>query len=248
MVAAVSMVKDEADIVAVTVGHMARQVDLVIVADNGSTDETRQILDRLGVKVVIDPEPGYYQSRKMSALALAAAEQGADWVVPFDADEVWTAQGGHIATELEALPPEAMVAEADVFDHVATGGPGLSPWRRPEQLPLRKVACRPRPEMRIAQGNQGVSYPDDPHPLSVTGLLEVRHFPHRSPEQMIRKARNGAAAYAASDLSPKYGAHWRQWGELSDEQLREVFFEHYFSADPEADGLAYDPKPWTSRS
>lgn len=60
---------------------------------------------------------------------------------------------------------------------------------------------------------------------------------------MIRKARNGAAAYAATDLPETTGAHWRQWGTLSDEQLREVFFEHYFSGDPEADGLVFDPWP-----
>lgn len=247
MVAAVCMVKDEADIVEVTVGHMTRQVDYVLVADNGSTDGTRDILEGLGVEVIDDPEPGYFQSRKMTALALQAAAAGAEWVVPFDADEFWAVKEGRIADVLSELPPEAKVAEAGVLDHVATDGPGLSPWRRAEVLPLRKVACRPHPDLKIAQGNHHAIYRGDPHPLTVTGLLEIRHWPHRSPEQMIRKARNGAAAYAATNLNESYGAHWRQWGTLTDEQLREVFFEHYHSADPEADGLIYDP-PWTPRS
>ena len=242
MIAAVSMVKDEADIVATTVGHMLGQVDHVIVADNGSTDGTREILEQLGAEVVDDPEPGYFQSRKMTNLACRALAAGAEWVIPFDADEVWVTEG-RLAPALAALPPEALIAEASVYDHVATHAPGLSPWRRAEVLPLRKVACRPRYGFEIAQGNHAAHYPGEPHPLTVTGLLEVHHYPHRSPEQMIRKARNGAAAYAATDLPETTGAHWRQWGTLSDDQLREVFFEHYFSGDPEADGLVFDPWP-----
>lgn len=240
MVAAVCMCKDEADIVAVTVGHMARQVDHVLVADNGSTDGTREILEGLGVEVIDDPEPGYFQSRKMTALAQRV---DADWVVPFDADEVWGAGDGRIADVLDELPVEAMIAEATVLDHVATDEPGLSPWRRSEILPLRKAAVRRHPDLTIAQGNHGATFGEMAHPLVATGALSVHHFPHRSPEQMIRKARNGAAAYAATDLPEDLGAHWRQWGRLTDAQIREVFFEHYFSADPAADGLVYDPKP-----
>jgi hypothetical protein len=40
-VVAVSMVRDEEDIVGATVAHMRSQVDHVIVADNLSTDRTR---------------------------------------------------------------------------------------------------------------------------------------------------------------------------------------------------------------
>jgi hypothetical protein len=247
MVAAVSMVKDEADVVELTVGRMARSVDVVLVADNGSTDATRAILEEIeNVLVVDDAETGYFQSRKMTRLALqAAATFGAEWVIPFDADEVWLpTQGARIADLLDGMPEEALIAEAVVLDHVATPGDHvLSPWRRSEVLPLRKVAVRVRPDLTIHQGNHAATFESAARPLTVTGQLEVRHFPHRSAEQMIRKARNGAAAYAATNLPADVGAHWRQWGELTDEQLREVFHEFYFSADPEADGLVYDPCP-----
>lgn len=240
---AVAMVKDEIDVVAATVGRMVEQVDRVIVADNGSTDGTREALEALDVDVCDDREVGYFQSRKMTALAMRAYCRGADWIVPFDADEVWIASEGRVADVLEQLPDEALICEAAVLDHVAVQGePGpFSPWRRAEALPLRKVAVRAREDLTIEQGNHGASFEGVPHPLRATGLLEVRHFPYRSPEQMIRKARNGARAYAATDLPADVGAHWRGYGELSDDQLREVFETYFSTADPKADGLIFAP-------
>lgn len=237
---AVTMCKDEADVIAETVGWMIGQVDRVIVADNGSTDGTREILEGLDVELIDDHEPGYFQSAKMTGLAMRALAQGAEWVVPFDADEVWIAEG-RIANALAELPNEAMICEATVLDHVAVEGEVLSPWRRPETLPLRKVACRARADLTIEQGNHGATYEFVRCPLRATDLLEIRHFPYRSAEQMIRKARNGAAAYAATDLPEDVGAHWRDYGKLTDEQLAEVFAEYFSSSDPLADGLVYDP-------
>lgn len=249
MVAAVSMCKDEADVVAASVRLMAAQVDFLIVADNGSTDGTREILDALAeahrLIVLDDPEVGYFQSRKMSALARLAAEQGADWVIPFDQDEVWYSPFGRIADVLEQH--DGAVARAAVYDHVATGADADEPdpvarmgWRRREPNPLYKVACRPVLPVTIAQGNHGASYDTS----VADGLLVVRHFPYRSPAQMIRKARNGAAAYAATDLPEHEGQHWRDYGRLSDEQIADTFRRFFWSADPGSDRtLILDPCP-----
>lgn len=241
---AIAMVKDERDIIRSTVARMMCQVDRVIVADNGSTDGTREILDRFDIDVIDDPEPGYYQSVKMSNLARMAMEDGADFLVPFDADEVWITANCNrrIADVFAELPPEAMIADAAVLDHVAIiGDPCMSEWRRPEVLPLRKVACRAAEGLTIEQGNHGARYEGIRHPLRVSGLLEVRHFPYRSPEQMIRKARNGAAAYAATDLPESVGAHWRGYGNLTDEQITATFNRYFATSDPKADGLVHDP-------
>lgn len=251
-VVAVSMVRDEADIVAATVAHMCGQVDAVIVADNNSTDGTRDILDDLPVTVIDDPDPAYYQSRKMTALAeRARTEFGADWVVPFDADEWWYSPFGRIADVLEAQ--SCWVAGADLYDHVATGhDPDLEDptkrigWRRRDAAPLQKVACRPGPDLTIEQGNHDATY--DVPADRIDGLLVVRHFPYRSPEQMARKARNGAEAYAATDLPEDAGAHWRAYHQLmvahGDEAIHDVFRMWFWTADPTTDPtLIYDPAP-----
>jgi glycosyltransferase involved in cell wall biosynthesis len=248
-VAAVTMVKDEADIIASTVGHMAGQVDMVIVADNGSTDGTRDILDGLDVIVIDDPEIGYYQSRKITALAHRAMAQGADWIVPFDADEWWTTStGGRITDFLAVVDPMWQVVSAPTFDHVPTGEDPDDPdptrrivWRRATPNPLPKVACRTAADLTIAQGNHSAHY-EAPAPTLPDGLI-VHHFPYRSAEQFARKATNGAAAYAATDLPEDMGRHWRDYGRIAsehgDEALEAVFRRWFWQ--PDVTGLVHDP-------
>lgn len=247
-VVGVSMVKDEVDIIRSTVEHMLTQVDRVIVADNGSTDGTRDILAGLDVDVLDDPEVGYFQSRKMTALAQRAREEGADWVVPFDADEWWYSPFGRIGDVLEAIPDEWLVASAALYDHVATA---LDPaeadpvrriqYRRPYPADLPKVAARTASDLVIEQGNHGAHY--TARPAALAGQLVVRHFSYRSAEQFVSKARNGAAAYAATDLPDDSGAHWRGYGRILAEQGEEAcgdVFRRWFWQ-PDARGLVHDP-------
>lgn len=246
-VTAVSMMRDEADIVEATLRHMAGQVDEIIVADNGSRDGTRDILSALErdlpLTVIDDPERAYLQSAKMTLLAHLAGGRGADWVVPFDADEIWYCNGVTVKERLEDIGVGMMVGEAELFDHVATGVDPDEPdpvkrirFRRRQPLKLPKVACRYRPSLVIEQGNHGARY-DGVIPAALP-LLTVRHFPYRSTEQFLRKVRNGAEAYrAAGDkLPPDAGAHWRQWGQIlethGEEACADIFRRWFWRADP----------------
>lgn len=249
------MVKDEADVVEEVVRHMLTQVDVVVMADNMSSDGTSDILSRIAQEfparmfVPKDRDPAHYQSRKMSRLAAQAARGRADWVVPFDADEIWySADGRTIAEVLLSQPDDVSIVEALLFHHEATAAdPGGAPtrsmgWRRQQPLGLPKIACRPLVPVTIHDGNHGADYGGR------AGGLEIRHFPYRSAEQFVRKARNGNAALSATDLPRSTGEHWRLYGEHlqehGEESLQAWFREHFYCEHPATHpGLVFDPAP-----
>lgn len=238
---AISLVKNEADILPWTLRHMLTQVNHVIVADNMSTDATREDLDNLArafpelLTVVDDLEPGYYQSAKTTMLARKAfAEHGAEWIMPFDADEFVYSPFGLIKDVLEEQSQNVHVAVSTLYNHVTSDGddPEIkSPlrrigWRSRQPAPLHKVACRYGEDLCILQGNHGATY-DRRNVGVVDGLLVTRHFPYRSAQQFARKAIQGAKAYAATDLPQHEGAHWRDYGRLAESQGIEALYGVY---------------------
>lgn len=247
----ISLVRDEADIIEETMRNMVAQVDAVIVADNGSIDGTREILASFegpDFTVLNDSDPAHYQSRKMSKLAAMAAERGASWVVPFDADEIWRSPDGRVGDVLTEI--EGRLTSAELYNHVATAEDENSTpvarmgWRTRDPLGLPKVACRPVIPVTIHEGNHGASWTEGLEP----SRLEVRHFPYRSPEQFLRKVSNGSAALAATDLPEGVGQHWRQYGELLARRgpgaVEDWFREHFFTTAPaNAPDLIFDPCP-----
>ena len=248
------MVKNEADIIGPIVAHMLGQVDHVLIADNLSTDATPDILAASGAEMIVDDDPAYRQSEKMSALAARARDGGATWVVPFDADEIWYSPFGRIADVLPTFDQYA-VATAALYDHVPTGVDPIDDnpitrigWRRREPGALPKVACRTRPDLVIEQGNHGATYGRRWRGRRVNNQLVIRHYPYRTAEQFVAKARQGGAALKLTDLPESSGAHWRQYAQIAethgDEALEGVFYEWFHSDDPRADDtLIYDPAP-----
>lgn len=218
MIVAVSMMRDEADIAGQVVSHLYNEgVDLVIVADNLSTDGTGDLARDAGADVVEDPNPAYLQADKMTALAHMAIDAGAEWVLPFDADEVWYSPSRTIAHALADTAADVIVARG--WDHIATLGdlPYANPFeaithRRSIVQRLPKVAFRAHPSARLTQGNHDVTHPGP----RTHSTLAYRHFQYRSVEQMIRKARQGTAAYQATNLPESEGAHWRQLAAMDD--------------------------------
>jgi glycosyltransferase involved in cell wall biosynthesis len=249
------MCKDEADVIERTLLHVAAQgVDGILIADNMSTDGTLQLLDEIEspcpVMVSTDTEVGYWQSAKMTALAAEAhREYGAEWVWPFDADEVWVQDAGlRIADVCEMSI--ATIITANLFHHLVTlldppGHPFDSMgYRVAEPAPIPKVIVRWQPGNVLHAGNHGCSeaYPGGvQEPVGV----EVRHFPYRSEDQFVRKAINGSRAYAETTLPWEVGQHWREYGLLyergGEEALREAFRVHFVHDLPSASGLVYDP-------
>lgn len=256
----VAMVRDELDVIEGVLRHMSEEVDGLIVADNGSRDGTRELLhalaDELPLWVVHDDDPAYYQSRKMSRLAeMAATMSGAEWIVPFDADEVWYAPDRISVVLDKAAGHGVRIAAAQLTNHYSTA---VDPddadpfrrmaWRAGEPQPLPKVAFRWEPGAVVHQGNHGVTLPSGALASRDTYWLGVRHFPYRTEDQFVRKARNGAEAYKATDLPDTEGAHWRSYGgileRLGEEGLAAVYREHFWFLSPTDSGMVLDPAPY----
>lgn len=249
MLAAVTMVKDEADIIGYTLRHMLQQgVDLLIVADNMSEDRTPEILESIRVtwpervRVVPDLEVGYYQSEKMTSLALMALDHGAEWVIPFDADEWWYSPTERRLSDLiRGVPPTVGSLGCVGWDHLvqrgepAGGNPFADhPWRRRAPQKLPKIAFRPNPDAKLHMGNHDVNNVPGERLLA----LQLRHIQYRSLEQMTRKLRQGRVAYEASTVPALHGQHWREGGLWTDEEMA-ARWESLL----DEDGLIHDPVP-----
>lgn len=251
---AVSMVKDEADIIEHTIAHLdAQGVTGIVVADNLSTDGTHGILQSLKTDCELivkrDTEVGYFQARKMTELAHFAFRLGAEWVIPFDADELWYSAGAGLVDTLSDLDADCALANLYNYfpskrDLESEPNPFLRIIHRDRNpAPLPKVAIRRRPDVVIAQGNHNAMGEGDFQRRE--SRLAVAHFPWRSYEQYERKIRNGATAYAHTNLPEDVGAHWRQHGAILNREgpraLRTVFETHF--VDPDL-SLVRLPAPW----
>lgn len=221
----VAMVKDEADVVDLTALHLLAQgVDALLVADNGSSDGTRDLLADLArrhpVHVADDPDPAYHQSEKMTRLAHAAWRAGADWVLPFDADEFFFARGTTVADRLRAS--RATVVHAD-FHHMVPTVP--TPRLAPETEVVMdttpdfpgKVAARSHPLLEILPGNHGATRVGE-HERG----LHIAHAIYRHPGQVARKLRQGSAAVRAAG-GRWVGTHWTKGAGLDDATIGEVW-------------------------
>jgi Methyltransferase domain/Glycosyl transferase family 2 len=101
---ALMIVRNEADILALNVlHHLSAGVDRFLIVDNGSTDGTTLVLERLArerpVRWTMERGPAR-QSEILTALAREAYLAGADWVLPIDADEFWWSEARTLRTEL----------------------------------------------------------------------------------------------------------------------------------------------------
>jgi hypothetical protein len=252
------MMKDEEDVADFVLYHLASQgIDGIIVADNMSKDSTHEKLqeakNNLDIEVIIieDKEIAYTQSQKMTKLGHLAAERGATWILPFDADELWFGVDATLKQVLtKADANKKISAKANYWNHRIThrdnsGNPFLGMcYREKEFTGFHKVIYKYNKNVLLSNGNHFI-VPADPNPF--LGVV-MRHFPLRSEEQFVKKISNGYHACKALPIGHDLynGAGWSPYFPTYEaegiEGLKRVYRESYF--DPE--GFVYDPAPYKS--
>ncbi len=189
------LVRDEADIVAANLSyHLSRGVDHIIVTNNRSVDDTREILqefERAGQITLIDEdEDDFSQFRWVTRMARLAQKMGADWVINNDADEMWWPVEGDLKSVLAAVPPLygcVTVERMNALPLRSLSGHPFAAMRFREvhsvnglgqRLPP-KVAHRAVADVCVQQGNHCALAPSLGPSVS-TSRIVIHHFPYRS--------------------------------------------------------------------
>ncbi len=234
MILGICQMHDEADVAEHVVRYHLEHCDRVIVADNLSTDGTRDILAGLPVTLLDDMEPAHHHGRKITALVHQYATEG-DWVVPFDADELWTGEHAPLGQTLRESHADVLYATMfGYWPHPTADPTEPNPFRRIRYRvtainPLPKVAFRYHPNAIVHDGNHGVD-----HLGARAPGLRIAHFQYRSLEQMTRKVRYGWKSAQLTGNGNGFSGHWGQLATLSDQDLSEVW-EQMRSAATELD-------------
>lgn len=200
VIVAISSVRNEAGIIDKTVSHHLADCDHVIISDGQSTDGTRDILAGFDRVTLLEQEGPFDQAVEILRLVRAAKDMGADWVVPFDADEFWVG-----LERLRDLPDEYGKVRATVFGH--------ADWdrRHAGAKPLPKVCFRDA--RSVAWGN----HDSDSDGWPATDF-QIRELQYRDFDHFLAKIDKARELYESYDFPQAYGSHMRALVAMSDSQ------------------------------
>jgi hypothetical protein len=248
-----AMVKNEQDIIEPMIRHNAALLDVLIVLDNASVDETRAIVlalvRELGNVIVTDSRKfGYTQGERMTRLLCAAqSSYFADFVVFLDADEfIGTTSRAAFHAQLRKIPRNGFGAMAwhnfVVMDDSATADPprGLVHRRSVEASPVYKAVLRLdgvfQADLIVLRGNHAVRHLGKLLRGTLLPDLPLWHFPIRGRAQLTAKVLVGWLACLAANpraFETRESDHWQsmyrrvvEGSGLDDSDLRSLSL-HY---------------------
>lgn len=218
--AAVSMVKNEGDIIELFVKINSRVFEHLYIVDHDSSDGTPAILEALrqaGQPITVVPFNGIQQTQAqiLTRLVRDVASTGAyDFIVPLDADEFLTPEASWLQALQAALghdrygrmPWRTFVpvsgdyfgAEAPLYENFRLRSHEPAQFHKiviPNKL---AKACVVEPGNHALAGAVGVEVP-----------FELLHVPVRSSDQLVQKAVIGSHTLSIKrDRLPNEGFHW----------------------------------------
>jgi len=247
-IVSIGMVKNEVDIIESHVRYNLNIVDEMLILDNGSTDNTLNILyelqkEGLSLHIIEDNSRRYEQATKMNQLLKKAVEEfNADVIVPIDADEfIISSKGGTPRGILENIDPNSYY-----LAKWKTYVPEFNENEDEKFIPSKITLCRddvfeefykaifPKElvleyNVELSFGNHELYYDSkykDVIKSVVNPDLRIAHYPIRSKEQTISKIAVGwiYSLYRTGRIEGQ-SFHWRvifdklKENEISDEDI-----------------------------
>lgn len=241
----ISMVRNEEDIIALNViHHLSLGLDGYFIIDNGSSDGTNRVLQRLArdkrVQWIENNSP-YRQSELITELAREVSKAGADWVVPIDADEFWDIPKGGFQAILNGSTAGALRVQVVNFiqrrNQESPSSDALlymtrrvlqavGPWERcrelveSQQIAYVEMSYPPKwisrasTQIKIAAGNHSVSGVNGQ--CEDTDQVVILHAPLRSRSTLNHKAEHGRRVEQVTH-SPENHWHLRRFNRLQEE-------------------------------
>jgi hypothetical protein len=232
------LVRDEADILEKNLCfHLSRGVDFIVATDNGSTDGSRDILQKYADKGVLwfrdITTHTYEQAKWVSEMAeIAVKKFGATHLFHCDADEFWMPINGSLKSYLPVENEVFYISQLNYLPEVNGGFFSLKKLVVQQPFPpstdpsLKQQSYRyllntqPQKVMttalftKIAQGNHLILDKTLQQRIPINHIV-VHHFPIRSLAQFKRKITNGGTAYSKNpEQNTSLGWQWKEWYKL----------------------------------
>lgn len=242
-----SMIKNESDIIESFVRYNATFVDKMVILDNGSTDGTLVIINKLigeglPIYLIQDPRPTHSQSQIMTKLLHMILDRfHPAFIVPIDADEFLSAGGGHPKDSINRLDSNK-AHYIPWVTYVPTGQDNKNELFVPKRITHKRMKepivyykvivpgeLARKNNLSLTPGNHDVRKIRDDKLKNFDHPLFMAHYPIRSTDQIMSKYIIGwLATLAKSDYIKGEGYHWEEAyhkikeNKISEEELTEM--------------------------